>query len=359
LDIAMASRRFDLWRSDDLSGWTHVDGFPRDGAGAPMEHAFAPGRRGYFKIEVTEKGGQAPEGMVLIHGGTFRMGDSFGEGGADELPVHDVYVSGFHMQSTEVTNDQMAAALQWAYEEGGRITVSSSSVRNVESGRELLNLDDSDCRITWNTTTERFELKAAKGAGYPCVEVPWYGAAAYCDYRSEMEGLTPCYDLSGWSCDFGANGYRLPTEAEWEKAARGGLIGKRFPWGDTISHSQANYRSDSRYSYDVSPTRGYHPDWDEGGYPYTSPVGTFAPNGYGLYDMSGNVYEWCWDWYDYSYYSSSPSTDPTGPSSGSYRVARCGSWRYGASYCRSAKRDKDYPDDRSDFVGFRILRSTN
>jgi formylglycine-generating enzyme required for sulfatase activity len=262
------------------------------------------------------------------------------------------------MQSTEVTNDQMAAALQWAYDKGGRITVSSWSVRNVESDRELLDLDASECRITWNATTERFELKAAKGAGYPCVEVSWYGAAAYCNYRSEMEGLTPCYDLSDWSCDFGANGYRLPTEAEWAKAARGGLIGKRFPWGDMISHSQANYYSDVSYSYDVSPTRGLHPDWDEGGYPFTSPVGTFEPNGYGLYDMAGNVWEWCWDRHDYDYYATSPDTDPRGPASGTNRVFRGGGWGDYANICRAAYRDYYYPVVTGGNCGFRAVRSS-
>ena len=119
--------------------------------------------------------------------------------------------------------------------------------------------------------------------------------------------------------NWAANGYRLPTEAEWEKAARGGLSGQRFPWGDTISESQANYYGDPN-----PPIQAVIPTiWGQNGYntelryrqgsPYTSPVGYFAPNGYGLYDMAGNVFEWCWDWYG-TPYGQPTTTNPTGPS---------------------------------------------
>ncbi len=148
---------------------------------------------------------------------------------------------------------------------------------------------------------------------------------------------------------------RLPRTRE--EAARGGLSGKRFPWGDTISHSQANYYSDASYSYDISPTRGYHPAYQNGDYPYTSPVGSFAPNGYGLYDMAGNVWEWCWDWWGDSNYSTSPGTDPKGPSTGSYpyRVLRGGCWVSYAWRCRAALRDSRPPGDANDITGFRSV----
>jgi sulfatase modifying factor 1 len=296
--------------------------------------------------------------MALIPAGSFQMGDSFGEGFPDELPVHTVSVSAFYMGRYEVTNDEMVAVLQWAYDKG-RITVSDSAVKNtVGDPRDLLNLSETQCRITWDGTT--FALKAEKAAGYPCVEVTWYGAAAFCNFRGEMESLTPSYDFRDWTCDWSADGYRLPTEAEWERAARGGAAGHRFPWSDTdtIQHARSNYLSIPDYTYDTSPTRGLHPDYSDGGIPYTSPVGSFAPNAYGLYDMEGNSWEWVWDIYARHYYLESPEKDPRGPASGSYRVVRSGRWGYDASSCRVSGRRFAWPTGRKP-IGFRIAMSVS
>jgi sulfatase modifying factor 1 len=318
-----------------------------------------PGASGtQYKVRVSADDGQAPTGMVLIPGGSFQMGNAFtGEGDSDELPVHTVYVSPYYIDACEVTNTQYKDALNWAKAQGNLITVTGGVVYKYNSGTSYPYCDtttnSSYSRITWNGST--FGVVAGK-ENHPMVMVSWYGAVAYANWRSAMEGRPLCYNLSDWSCNFAAAGYRLPTEAEWEKAARGGAAGHRFPWSDTdfIQHARANYYSSTSYSYDNSPTRGYHPTFATGGYPYTSPVGYFAPNGYGVYDMAGNVWEWCHDWYSSFYYSISPSSNPTGPASGSYRVRRGGSWYHGASHCRCAYRSYSSPDDRFDSYGFRL-----
>ena len=244
--------------------------------------------------------------MVRIPGGTNCGTDP-------DYGAYSLTVSSFYMDRTEVTKAQWDTVYNWALLHG-------YNFNNVGSG---------------------------KVSNHPVQTVNWYDCVKWCNARSEMGGRTPCYTINGHiyktgqsspNCNFNANGYRLPTSNEWEYAARGGLRGKRFPWGDTITHSKANYCSYSYYSYDISPTRSYHPLYDVGDYPYTSPVGSFSPNRYGLYDMSGNVWEWC------------------NTSSSSGRDIRGGGWYYYASYARCAHGGWYDSDNERNYIGFRAVR---
>jgi formylglycine-generating enzyme required for sulfatase activity len=278
----------------------------------------------------------APAGMALIPAGSFLMGDAFGEGYSEELPVQTVGVSAFYMDTYEVTKGLWDEVATWAEAHGYDINAASGS---------------------------------GKASDHPVCHVSWYEAVKWANARSEKEGLTPCYTVGGIvyrsgesdyaSYNWSASGCRLPTEAEWEKGARGGGDRSRFPWNSTneIQQARANYHSTTEYIYDTSATRGYHPDYSKDPVPYTSPVGTFAPNDYGLYDMAGNLLEWCWDWYDGSYYTVSPDADPRGPVAGTHRVRRGGSWFSLAFYCRVAHRDYNSPYIEKSTLGFRLVRA--
>ena len=255
----------------------------------------------------------------------------------------------FYMDKYEITNDEMVDVMQWAYEHG-KLTVASDTVENTEGDvQELLDLDDIQCRITWDGTN--FGMKATYSTNYPCIEITWYGTAAFCNYRSEKAGLTPCYNLSDWSVNTDANGYRLPFSDEWEYAARGGSSGLRFPWGNEINHDYANYIANgSSYAYDTSPytNNTLHPDYYDGNPNIglalgTSPVNAFelGKNGYGLYDMAGNCWEWCYEWY--------PGYE------NSERIRRGGSWRSVAPANRCGNVYRLDPPHAAHQVSFRTL----
>ncbi|OGV45259.1 MAG: hypothetical protein A2X46_14745 [Lentisphaerae bacterium GWF2_57_35] len=278
-----------------------------------------------------------PTGLVFVPAGLFQMGDALGDGGNDERPVHPVTVSAFYIGAFETTKAEWDEIYAWSETNGYAIT----------------------------------NAGLAKATNHPVHGVNWFSAVQWCNARSENEGLTPCYSVSGSvyrtgqyvpACNWSANGYRLPTEAEWEKAARGGSIGRRFPWNspDEIRHDWANYFAVSNDPpYDTSLTEGWNPLFTNGLPAYTSPVGSFSANGYGLYDVAGNVWEWCFDWEEYDYYSTSPSTDPRGPASGVARVLRGGSWDDGrADGCRVADRFSCYPQFYINrYNGFRVVRA--
>jgi formylglycine-generating enzyme required for sulfatase activity len=267
---------------------------------------------------------------VLIAAGSFSMGGAIYDDPSAALPVHDVYVSAFYMDKNLVTKALWDEVRAWGLNNG------------------YTDLPGGD----------------GKASNHPVQKISWYAMVKWCNARSQKEGRTPCYTVSGAAyttgdnrgvvCSMSANGYRLPTEAEWEKAARGGLVWNRFPWGNTISESLANYNgSTSSYSYDSGPD-GYNQDYYSGVTPYTSPAGSFAANGYGLYDMAGNVWQWCNDWI--GNYGSAAVSDPTGPSSGSNRVLRGGSWNYDAGHCRVSFRFDSNPANGKNYYGFRCVR---
>ena len=271
----------------------------------------------FFRLVYTNP----PVGMVLIQAGSFKIGNYL-VNPSNNAPTNDpditdanptnVYVSAFFMDAN------------------------------------LVDLSIWQAVYTYATTFNGYGFDhpgTGKAANHPVQTVNWYDCVKWCNARSQEAGLTPCYytnagltdvyktgDVDAIHVNRAANGFRLPTEAEWEKAARGGLSGRRFPWGNLISESQANYYGNTNsYNYDRGPN-GYNSIGSVGGTsPATSPVGSFDVNGYGLYDMAGNVFEWCWDWYAAPPYpAGSPylgDANPTGAGSTSgFRVLRGGLW---------------------------------
>jgi formylglycine-generating enzyme required for sulfatase activity len=276
----------------------------------------------------------APPGMALIPSGPFTMGNSVAADTdiTDAEPVSTT-VSAFYMDVNEVTLSQWQSVYHWATSNG-----------------------------------YTFAAGAGKGPNHPVQTVSWYDVVKWCNARSEQAGRTPVYytddaqttiyktgdvNVTNAQAKWTANGYRLPTEAEWEKAARGGRSGQRFPWGDTVTQNLANYYGNTMsFDYDLGPD-DYNAIGSVGGTsPATSPVGSFAANGYGLNDMAGNVFEWCWDWYGTPY---AGGTDPRGAASGSNRVIRGGSWFYYADFARCAYRGISSPTFAIDDYGFRAV----
>jgi len=215
------------------------------------------------------------------------MGDHFNEGRASERPVHEVKLDAFYMGVNEVTVGQFKKFVQQTgYAYGG----------------------------DWNDVA-----RYSPGDDYPMIYVSWHDAVAYAEWV----------------------GKRLSTEAEWEYAARGGLVGKRYPWGDEISHDDANWGN----------TVNGKDKWSK-----CSPVGSFTANRYGLYDMVGNVWEWCQDWYRLDYCSSSPAKNPPGPGTGGFRVSQGGGWYDSTNHpLRVALRNGNPPAHWNNPNGFRCV----
>lgn len=364
--------------------------------------------------------------LARVPGGAFQMGNSFtnlypNEGFASELPVHEVPVSECFVGRFEVTNEEMARTLQWAHTNGlvevaptvvtnasegvtNIVTNLYGTVRNTEgTKRELVDLDGAYCQIAF--TNGAFAVATGK-TNFPCIHVTWHGAMALGNYLSDREGLARAVDFTpaDWTVDVAATGYRLPTEAEWEKACRGGNPGTHFPWPDdsaqgtnlylySIDPVKANYW-DGRYAMSDSQLTNHpmHPWFSET--VRTTPVGYYngsqvvtnlssnityrgadfgqtndMANGYGLYDMAGNVYEWCFDYLSTNWYANAAASlpDPTGPAAESsfytQRVVRGGGWLIYSllqppdpSFQRCSFRASFPAGYSASFMGFRVAR---
>lgn len=306
------------WASSPTGLWKRTwQGPERIDAGTGTHYSVAIPN--YFRV-VAQTSERPPAGMGLIEGGSFLMGDPWkaDPGNTNEWVVHEVYVGSFYMDRYEMTARVWDRVRNWALT-NGYTDLPAATVQAVY----------------W-----------VKNDYMPLLGVSWYNAVKWCNARSTMEGLIPVYLAGLFPYQTGvvtnpginpyANGYRLPTEAEWEKAARGGLLGHHFPWpsnganySNLVDGSKANYL----YSGDIfeAPSgSGTTPVGWYDGYQPNFPNGIDMSNGYGLYDMAGNMAEWCWDWYDPEFYGKPEALlpNPIGPAlpvpGNEMRVARGG-----------------------------------
>ena len=271
--------------------------------------------------------------LVPVKGGCFQMGDTFGDGQSDEKPVHEVCVSDFAMGKFEVTVGQFRRFINAT---GYRTDAENNSGgKNGCWAQEFVAEKEWDYRewASWRKPNKYQENEE----NHPVSCVSWNDAQEFIKW------------LNGKS---GAN-YRLPTEAEWEYAARAGS-GERNYWGNSkdAACGYANVADQTKFGGGIS---WYNKHECSDGYPYVAPVGSFKPNGLGLYDMMGNVWQWTGDWYDKEYYGSSPRSNPHGPSSSSSRVLRGGSWDSDPPRVRAAIRYGDGPANRRSYLGFRLV----
>lgn len=324
----------ELERSADLSLWEFVPIRP-DMLSEAGEILLPADEDGMFFRLRDRSDETVPEGFTRIPAGTYERGDlKYELSEAVHYTPHRVYVNEFTMTRTVVTYEEWREVYDWAILNG--YSFANPGQRGSDAHRRELPDTPENNR-------------------HPVVNVNWYDVVKWCNAKSERDGLTPVYyaneaktalirtisyDVTNAQVHWEADGYRLPTEAEWEKAARGGLEGKRWPWGDEpIDGARANY-------------------WDSDEVNGTTAVGSFPPNNFGLYDMAGNVWERCWDWYTVEWYNQAGSrdADSRGPVSGWSRVIRGGSVWEGPQQSKVALRWGATPIFGLSNVGFRLVR---
>ena len=288
----------------------------------------------------TEPVGSAPKEMVQIPGGTFLMGtnDDVGFPADGEGPVREVDVSPFFMDETAVTNAQFGRFVRQtryrteAERYGWSFVFHSFIPRKVA---RTVTQAVAEASWWWRVDGACWRRPEGPSSGigrrmdHPAVHVSWNDAQSYCRWA----------------------GKRLPTEAEWEMAARGGLLGKRYAWGDELT-------PDGNHKCNIWQGDFPNTDTREDGYAGTAPSRSFDPNGFGLYNVSGNVWEWQWDWFSPTFHREGPRIDPTGPPTGMSRVIRGGSYLCHESYCnryRVAARSANTPDSSTGNMGFRCV----
>jgi formylglycine-generating enzyme required for sulfatase activity len=289
---------------------------------------------------------ESSNGFVSILPGTFMMGSPTTEllRNTDETQHQVTLTHRFYCQATEVTNQQYQDMAQWAYNNGHVTATTSGLYDKLDGSTQLLkSLGLAEYEMTFSAG-----VFSCINPDHPVKNVTWYGSVAYCDWLSLQQGLPRAYSHSTWQCNSGnpytATGYRLPTEAEWEYACRAGTQ-TPFNTGSCLdAGTEANYNGSSPYT---GCPPGPYVGW-------TVPVGTYPANAFGLYDMHGNLCEWCNDWYG-TY--GGTVTDPVGLGAGSNRVFRGGYWFSSAQSCRSAVRSLLGPSFEGGSVGFRPVMS--
>ncbi|MGU3646288.1 formylglycine-generating enzyme family protein [Microbacterium sp. C23T] len=317
---------------------------PDSGCGAACTCG-APGRSQFVTLSAPPAsssraaGGRHTIEQAHVPAGGFTMGDSSGDRnpGDGEVPRHEVGLDGFDIDATTVTNDDFARFIESTGYRTEAETWGFSAVFHLAVDADPEDIIGSAAGTPWWRGVRGADWAHPGGSrtsldglgDHPVVHVSWNDAVAYC----------------AWA------GRRLPTEAEWEYAARGGLAGAKYPWGDTEVDA-GGWRAN------IFQGEFPHRNTVEDGWPTTAPVRSFDPNGYGLWQPVGNVWEWCADWFDPRYYSRSPARDPRGASRGQARVLRGGSYLCHSSYCnryRNSARSSNTPDSSMGNAGFRTV----